>query len=278
MITWTNYFVLRRGQQEAAIPVCQEPPSGKTETSFFFSSLVALHNVPKYSLYIPFSLQCPQTQAQQAAPSSKAQTVFKTLRTTFAEHLPTLNVHCTKKATKTTERHTILITFFCAVNVQYGLPIHPNLCIVRLLPVPVTVVPPEMHLYSRKGLQNIAAKNLFPQPALLPHLSSGVTGAYHTKKSCLQYVQSTPTPIPRYKNFPLCAFSCSNSLCPIGLTARGENTWRSFALLSCGRKRVGASYDTNSQCGRCSPSETTTELCRVAYLQGSLLLQLYSQL
>lgn len=107
---------------------------------------------------------------------------------------------------------------------------------------------------------------------------SGVTGVYHTKKSCLQYVQSTPTPTPRYKNFPPSRiFLIEFSLCPVGLTARGENTWRSFAWFSCGRKRGGASYDTNSQCGRCTPSETM-ELCRVGYLQGGLVLQLYSQL
>lgn len=169
--------------------------------------------------------------------------------------------------------------FFFAVNVQYGLPTRPNLRVERFLPVHDIVVHPEMHLYSRKGLNNIAGKNLFPRPALLPHLSSGVTGVYHTKKSCLQYVQSTPTPTPRYKNFPPSRiFLIEFSLCPVGLTARGKNTWRSFAWFICGRKRGGASYDTNSQCGRCAPSETTTELCRVGYLQGGLVLQLYSQL
>lgn len=63
--------------------------------------------------------------------------------------------------------------FFCAVNVRYGLPTRSNLRVVRFLPLHDIVVPPEMHLYSRKGLKNIAAKNLFPRPTLLPHLSQG---------------------------------------------------------------------------------------------------------
>lgn len=95
----------------------------------------------------------------------------------------------------------------------------------QLLAVLLTVVHPEMHVYSHKSLTNVAVKYLFPQLALVRKKSFGITRAYHTKKSCLQYVQSTPTPtIQKFSHRLVHIFLIEFSLFSWA-NCKGENMW-----------------------------------------------------